>query len=79
MTRFCVLHSSSNLWLTSNVFLLTGAIQLAHLSEMEVKHRCKQALEMGFDVFGLAKLFAQDWEGDVTIVMPATFAQVKFT
>jgi hypothetical protein len=25
---------------------------------------------------GIAKLFAQDWEGDVTIVMPATLAQV---
>ncbi len=34
---------------------------------------------MGFSAFGLAKLFAQDWEGDVTIVMPATFAQVKST
>lgn len=51
------------------------AAKLAHLSEMEVKHRCKQVMEMGFEVFGLAKLFAQDWEGDVTIVMPATFAQ----
>lgn len=49
--------------------------KLAHLAEMEVKHRCKQVMEMGFEVFGLAKLFAQDWEGDVTIVMPATFAQ----
>jgi hypothetical protein len=54
-----------------------GGLQLAHLLEMEVKHRCKQVLEMGFSAFGLAKLFAQDWEGDVTIVMPATFAQVN--
>jgi TAG lipase/steryl ester hydrolase/phospholipase A2/LPA acyltransferase len=53
--------------------------KLAHVLEMEVKHRCKQVLEMGFSAFGLAKLFAQDWEGDVTIVMPATFAQVKST
>lgn len=51
------------------------AAKLAHLAEMEVKHRCNQALEMGWRFGGLAKLFAQDWEGDVTIVMPATVAQ----
>ncbi|CAM6099233.1 unnamed protein product [Calypogeia fissa] len=51
------------------------AARLAHIAEMEVKHRCSQALEMGFRLGGLAKLIAQDWEGDVTIVMPATFAQ----
>lgn len=50
--------------------------QLAHLVEMEVKHRCNQILELGFPLGGLAKLFAQDWEGDVTVVMPATLAQV---
>jgi len=43
---------------------------------MEVKHRCNQVLELGFPLGGLAKLFAQDWEGDVTVVMPATLAQV---
>lgn len=43
---------------------------------MEVKHRCNQVLELGFPLGGLAKLFAQEWEGDVTIVMPATLAQV---
>lgn len=52
-------------------------LQLAHLAEMEVKHRCNQILELGFPLGGLAKLFAQDWEGDVTIVMPATLAQVR--
>ncbi|KAI3921667.1 hypothetical protein MKW92_052761 [Papaver armeniacum] len=36
----------------------------------------KQLLELGFPLGGLAKLFAQDWEGDVTAVMPATLAQV---
>jgi len=41
-----------------------------------VKHRCNQVLELGFPLGGLAKLFAQEWEGDVTIVMPATLAQV---
>ncbi|CAA6654102.1 unnamed protein product [Spirodela intermedia] len=48
---------------------------LAHLAEMEVKHRCNQILELGFPLGGLAKLFAQEWEGDVTVVMPATLAQ----
>ncbi|KAH1228487.1 hypothetical protein AAZX31_10G100400 [Glycine max] len=51
------------------------AAKLAHLAEMEVKHRCNQVLELGFPLGGLAKLFAQDWEGDVTVVMPATPAQ----
>jgi TAG lipase/steryl ester hydrolase/phospholipase A2/LPA acyltransferase len=40
-----------------------------------VKHRCNQVLELGFPLGGLAKLFAQEWEGDVTIVMPATVSQ----
>lgn len=51
-------------------------MQLAQLTEMEVKHRCHQVLELGFPLGGIAKLFAQDWEGDVTVVMPATLAQV---
>eukprot|EP00270_Netrium_digitus_P008652 TRINITY_DN2598_c0_g1_i5.p1 TRINITY_DN2598_c0_g1~~TRINITY_DN2598_c0_g1_i5.p1 ORF type:complete len:1063 (-),score=242.22 TRINITY_DN2598_c0_g1_i5:254-3442(-) len=51
------------------------AAKMAQLAEMEVKHRCNQALEVGWRLFGLAKLFAQDWEGDITIVMPATIAQ----
>ncbi|CAN0907928.1 Triacylglycerol lipase SDP1 [Linum grandiflorum] len=51
------------------------AAKLAHLTEMEVKHRCNQVLGLGFRLGGLAKLFAQDWEGDVTVVMPATLAQ----
>lgn len=41
-----------------------------------MKHRCNQILELGIPLGGLAKLFAQDWEGDVTVVMPATLAQV---
>ncbi|XAR69910.1 Triacylglycerol lipase [Bertholletia excelsa] len=51
------------------------AAKLAHLAELEVKHRCNQILELGFPLRGLAKLFAQDWEGDITVVMPATLAQ----
>lgn len=51
------------------------AAKLAHLAVMEIKHRCNQILELGFPLGGLAKLFAQEWEGDVTVVMPATLAQ----
>ncbi|XP_019187416.1 PREDICTED: triacylglycerol lipase SDP1-like [Ipomoea nil] len=51
------------------------AAKLAQLAELEVKHRCHQILELGFPLGGLAKLFAQEWEGDVTVVMPATLAQ----
>ena len=51
---------------------------MAQLAEMELKHRCNQGLEMGWRLGGLCKLFGQDWEGDVTIVMPATFAQVPY-
>ncbi|KAE8702464.1 Triacylglycerol lipase SDP1L [Hibiscus syriacus] len=50
-------------------------LSLAHLTEMEVKHRCSQILELGFRMGGLTKIFAQDWEGDVTVVMPATVSQ----
>ncbi|XP_010525498.1 PREDICTED: triacylglycerol lipase SDP1L [Tarenaya hassleriana] len=52
------------------------AAKLAQLAEMEVKHRCNQVLELGLPLREVAKLFAQDWEGDVTIVMPATLSQV---
>ncbi|KAL8162962.1 hypothetical protein V2J09_014451 [Rumex salicifolius] len=51
------------------------AAKLAELAEMEVKHRCNQILALGFPLGGLAKLFAQEWEGHVTVVMPATLAQ----
>ncbi|XP_078448171.1 triacylglycerol lipase SDP1-like [Wolffia australiana] len=49
--------------------------KLANVFEMEVKHRFSQLLELGFPLRGLTKLFTQDWEGDITIVMPATLAQ----
>ncbi|GAB4851689.1 mitogen-activated protein kinase tyrosine protein phosphatase sdp1 [Ancistrocladus abbreviatus] len=51
------------------------AAKLAQLVEMEVKHRCNQVMELGLPFDGIAKLFAQEWEGDVTVVMPATLAQ----
>lgn len=43
---------------------------------MEIKHRCNQILELGFPLRGLEKLFAKESEGDVTIIMPVTLAQV---
>ncbi|CAA7060563.1 unnamed protein product [Microthlaspi erraticum] len=52
-----------------------SAAKLAQLLEMEVKHRCNQTLELGLPLREVAQLFAQEWEGDVTIVMPATFSQ----
>ncbi|KAI3869075.1 hypothetical protein MKX03_005017, partial [Papaver bracteatum] len=55
------------------------AAKLAHLAEMEVKHRCHQLLELGFPLGSLAKHFAQDWDGDITVFMPATLAQVNCT
>eukprot|EP00898_Chlorokybus_atmophyticus_P007615 jgi/Chlat1/7855/Chrsp66S07289 len=47
-----------------------------HMLEMEVKHRLKQLIEMGIGSKGIAKILAQDWEGDITIVMPATLYQM---
>lgn len=53
------------------------AAKFAQLVEMEVKHRCNQILELGFPLGGIAKLFAQDWEGDVTVVIPVTLSQLS--
>ncbi|MQM08545.1 hypothetical protein Taro_041406 [Colocasia esculenta] len=49
--------------------------KLANILEMEVKHRFSQLLELGLPLGGFAKLFTQDWEGDITLVVPATLAQ----
>ncbi|KAL0337925.1 UNVERIFIED_CONTAM: Triacylglycerol lipase SDP1 [Sesamum calycinum] len=53
------------------------AAKLAQLAEMEVNTDAIKILELGFPTGGVAKLFAQDWEGDVTVVMPATLAQLS--
>ncbi|XP_068649996.1 triacylglycerol lipase SDP1-like [Aristolochia californica] len=47
----------------------TFVAKLAHLLEIEVKHRCNQVLALGFPLGGIAKRFALEWEGDVTVVM----------
>ncbi|KAI5079991.1 hypothetical protein GOP47_0005470 [Adiantum capillus-veneris] len=49
--------------------------KLSQLVELEFKHRCKQVLELGFPMHEVSKLFAPDWEGDITIVMPGMLAQ----
>ena len=56
----------------------TWAIAAAFL-ESEWKHRCRQVRELApwLDVFGVFSLFGQQWEGDVTVVMPFTAAQLS--
>ncbi|KAL8467572.1 hypothetical protein ACS0TY_030991 [Phlomoides rotata] len=53
------------------------AAKIAQLAEMEVKHRCNQILELSSPLGRVAKLFAQDWEGDITIFMPVTLDQLS--
>ncbi|GBG86370.1 hypothetical protein CBR_g41365 [Chara braunii] len=71
-------HIAPLLRVKETVRLYGGRIagKAVQLVEMEVKHRCKQLLEMGFNFYGLTKLFAQEWEGDVTIVMAPTWQQM---
>ena len=58
----------SPLWATAAAFV-----------ESEWKHRCRQVRELlpGLDVFGFFALFGQQWEGDVTVVMPFTAHQLS--
>lgn len=51
---------------------------LAMLVETEWKHRCKQLLSVApwLDFMSFAALTSQQWEGDVTIVMPYTQKQL---
>ena len=51
---------------------------LAAFLESEWKHRCRQVREMApsLDIFSLFALFGQQWEGDATVVMPFSFAQL---
>ena len=52
---------------------------VAAFVESEWKHRCRQVRELwpGLDVFGFFALFGQQWEGDVTVVIPFTAAQLS--
>ena len=47
-------------------------VQLADAWELEFKHRLKQLVECApwMDVFGLARMLQQQWEGDVSVLMP---------
>lgn len=56
----------------------TWAITAAFI-ESEWKHRCRQVRELApwLDVFNVFGLFGQQWEGDVTVVMPFTAAQLS--
>nr|ARQ20718.1 sugar-dependent 1 tag lipase [Lobosphaera incisa] len=52
--------------------------KLGNLLEAEWKHRCKQLVEIlptGMGKF--LKVFSQVWEGDVTMVLPSTFWQLR--
>ncbi|KAI3427163.1 hypothetical protein D9Q98_007100 [Chlorella vulgaris] len=48
------------------------------VAESEFKHRCKQLVEVlpGWVPSKWLRVFSQQWEGDVTIVLPHTFLQM---
>ena len=52
---------------------------LAAFLESEWRHRCRQILDLvpWVDAFDFAKLFGQEWEGNVTVVMAYSWKQFK--
>lgn len=70
-------HASAILRLKEFVRAYGGsfAAKVAHIAEMEVKHRCNQLLKLCFPFGGVSKVLVQDWEGDITVVVPATLTQ----
>lgn len=52
---------------------------VAHFVESEWKHRCRQVRDLwpAIDVFSVFALFGQQWEGDVTVVMPFSPRQLS--
>ncbi|CAL5228372.1 g11492 [Coccomyxa viridis] len=50
--------------------------KLGNLLEAEWKHRCQQLMYV-FPVLRWLKVFSQTWEGDVTMVLPSSFMQLK--
>ena len=52
---------------------------VANFLESEWRHRCTQILDLApsLDAFDFAKLFGQEWEGNVTVVMAYSWQQFK--
>ena len=52
---------------------------VANFLESEWRHRCTQILDLApsLDAFDFAKLFGQEWEGNVTVVMAYSWKQFK--
>ena len=52
---------------------------IAQFLESEWRHRCTQVLDLvpWVDTFDFAKLFGQQWEGNVTVVMEYSWKQFK--
>ncbi|EIE18504.1 patatin-domain-containing protein [Coccomyxa subellipsoidea C-169] len=53
--------------------------KLGNILEAEWKHRCRacQQLMYVFPVLRWLKVFSQTWEGDVTMVLPSSYMQLK--
>ncbi|KAH8944415.1 hypothetical protein BDL97_13G109000 [Sphagnum fallax] len=50
--------------------------KLAKMAEIEAKHWCSQLANLGIEMGGFTSLYAQNWEGDINIVLPMGFSQV---
>ncbi|BDA48233.1 Triacylglycerol lipase SDP1 [Coccomyxa sp. Obi] len=50
--------------------------KLGNILEAEWKHRCQQLMYV-FPVLRWLKVFSQTWEGDVTMVLPSSYMQLK--
>ncbi|KAK9821995.1 hypothetical protein WJX81_006133 [Elliptochloris bilobata] len=50
--------------------------KLGNLLESEWKHRCQQLMAL-VPSLRILKVFCQPWEGDVTMVLPSTYMQIK--
>jgi TAG lipase/steryl ester hydrolase/phospholipase A2/LPA acyltransferase len=46
------------------------------MAEIETKHWCSQLANLGIEMGGFTSLYAQNWEGDINIVLPMGFSQV---